>query len=74
MSRIIDLMDIIFFILNIKLTNLTVFLSNYIKILSCYNIFNLLILFIDGFKVLKSINNSLNLMSLYCKSINKLKI
>ena len=38
--EIINLINTVFFISNIKLIDLAIFLSNYIKILNFYNIFN----------------------------------
>lgn len=67
-------MNIVFFVPNIKFANLALFLSNYIKVLYYYNIFHWLILLINEVKKLELIMNSLNLVLLYYKSLDKLKM
>ena len=74
MSKLIDSIDIIFLISNIKLANPAIFLSNWTEISSCYNTLNWLILPVNWVEVFELINNSLNLILLYCKLVNKLKI
>lgn len=71
---LINLINIILLIPKIKMIDLAVFLSNGSEVSSCCNFFNELILFFDWDKIFELINNSLNLVLLYCKLIDKLKI
>lgn len=67
-------MDIALCIPNVKLADLAVFLSNWIVISSCCNALSWPIPPIDQVKALESISNSLNSVSLYYESVDKLKI
>ena len=73
MFRLIDLINIMLFIPNIQLANPVVFLFSSIKVLSCCNAFNWPILPINQVEIPKSMNSLLNLVSLYCKLVEKLK-
>lgn len=73
MSRLIDLMNIAFLILNIKLAGPAIFLLNWLKLLNCSNAFSWPISFIDQVEVFESMSKPLNLVLLYYKSVDKLK-
>lgn len=73
-SKITDLMDVVLSSLNVKLVDLTIFLLSCIETSSCYKAFCWLMPPIDWVEVPESISNLLNLMSLYCKIIDRLKI
>lgn len=68
-----DLTDVVLSILNVKYADLAMFLSSWIDILSCYSVFNWLMLPMDSVKAPESMSNPWNLMMLYCELVNKLK-
>lgn len=72
--RLTNLIDKIFLIPNIKFVDPTVFLLNWIELLSCVNTFSWLICFIEQVKAPELINSLLNLVTLYYKSGDKFKI
>lgn len=74
MSKLIDPIDVIFTILNVKLADPAMFLSSWAKMLSCCNTLNWLILLVDWVEALELINYSLNLVLLYFELVNKLKM
>lgn len=67
-------MDAMLPVLNIKLVNLAMFLSNWNKVSSCCNAFDWLMPLVDWVEVFKSISNLLNSVSLNCKSVDELKM
>lgn len=64
MSILSDLIDVVYWILNLKLADSAIVLLNKIDLLSCFNGFNLLIPFINQVETPESISNHLNLTSL----------
>ena len=72
-SKLIDPIDVILLILNIKLADPAIFLLSWIVISSCYNTLSWFILLFDQVEALKSISNPLNLVSFYQESADELK-
>ena len=66
-----DPIDAVLLIPNVKLVDPAVFLLSWTEISSCCNAFNWPLLFINWVEALKSINNFLNSVLLYYKSVNK---
>lgn len=71
--KLTDSIDKVLSIPNIKFTNPVVVLSSCIEVSRYCNAFSWLILSINWVEIFKSINNSLNSMSVYCKSLDNLK-
>lgn len=74
MSRFTNFLDIPLAILNMKLANLIVFLLSLKYLLNCSNALNWQILLEDQVNALELINNPLNLVLSYCKSVNEFEI
>lgn len=72
-SKLTDLINVALFISNIKLAELAVFLLSWIEVSSCCNTFNWPMPPVNRVEVSELINNSLNLVLLYCGSLDELK-
>ena len=73
MSKITNLIDVVLSLPNVKLANPALFLSSCIEVLNCCNTFNWLMLLDNWVEKSKLINNLLNLVLLYYKSVDELK-
>lgn len=71
--KLIDPIDVVLPISNIKLANSIIFLLSWIDVLSSYNTFNSLILLVNSVEAFELINNFFNIVSLYCELIDELK-
>ena len=74
MFRLTDPINAVLPIPNLKLVNLTVFLSSWIKISNYCNITIWLMPLVNWVEAFELISNLLNLILLYCKLVDKLKM
>lgn len=69
----INIIDLVFSIQNMKLADLDIFLSSCTQVSSFYNFFDWPMPLLNQVEAIELMSNLLNLVSLYCKFVNELK-
>lgn len=72
--KITDLIDIALSILNVILVDPAVFLWSWMEVSSCCKVFSWLMPSVDRVEIPNLMSNPSNLISLYYKSVNELKM